>query len=384
MYKVKKYLPFNVCDFYGYLFPGAILTTVTFLLILRFSPLSTGSLWSVVEKAESLHLFLSFVGGAVFVAFVYFVGHINAAISHLVFDQIFVKRVVGYPIIDLISVPKRMRLFNRAYNFYIIVLCVVIVILPVMKLILPEFDKFPYVYMSTLVLLGCVLLWGALYSLMSGHKAANSETIQKDGQVIDGVLSRCFCSVFVVVRIVLSPMLKLLFESEKVSKCVVVKFKRNITSYFGVNSNDIGSDNFWLPYIYMHRFEPEVEEHLSNWMNLYAFLKNLALVSFTICFEISLAISLHSYDVCEIRNVSNPDDVLLTVAMFLASFIISWVFAVRYWNIYSNYFTKYLIRTFSTIDGKEICSGVELSSTEVLSNTERKGLRHIAEVLKVN
>lgn len=358
MSKIRKFSPFNVYDFYGYLFPGAILTLFTFFFVVWFTPISFRNIMSLLEEAEKLHIVLGIVGGSGFVAVVYFAGHVNGTLSHLIFDQAFMKRVIGYPVYTLLGLKHGFCSFSRAFYFYLLLFGNVLILLPLVKMLFPDFAGFPIVYGTVLVLLFGLLALGTIVGIMGGpkkilepnsHKRGHYSFIKRAVRGITKMINWFFCSGISMSHRFFLPLMQMLTGSDRVSDGVVQKFKANIKKLSGLPSEEIGSDNFWLPYIYMHRHEPEIEEHLSNWMNLYAFLKNLSFVAFLLCFEISVAITIHYCNVAELYHVTDTIDVQIVVAGFLFLYISGWILAFRYWTIYKNYFTKYLIRSFSSL-----------------------------------
>lgn len=370
MSKIRKFSPFNVYDFYGYLFPGAILTLFTLFLVVWFTPISFQNLFTLLEEAEKLHIILGVVGGSGFVATVYFAGHVNGTLSHLVFDQALMKRVIGYPVYTILGISAGMSPFGRAFNFYLLFFVNVLVLLPMIKLVFPDFLGFPFIYLSVLCLMSIVMVLGIIVAVLGGPDEVLNSGVHKKGHFkilkllvyrITQVVNWFFFSGLSFSQRLFLPLINLITGSESVSTGVIERFKDNINRLSGLNSEEIGSDNFWLPYIYMHRHEPEVEEHLSNWMNLYAFLKNLSFVAFILCFEISLAVTLHYCSVVEMHHMTGAIDVQVVVLGFSFLYLSGWILAFRYWTIYKNYFTKYLIRSFSCLTLK----------TPIVENSEK-------------
>lgn len=359
--QVGRFSPFNAYDFYGYLFPGAILVLFSICNFIWFTPVSLRSIIEVLSEVERLRVVLGVIVGSGFIAMVYFAGHVNGTLSHLLYDRFMLKRVLGYPILALLGVVPENSSYRRAVHLYLILVLNAILIWPVVMLLIP--DNSNYLWMNLVLWALFFLLGGAAVFrsvFVHGERVVNTFAFRsflgkqklfiRPIRVMAKVLHYIATFLFFLCRKHIIPFMDYLLNRDRVSEEVVAGFRKNIRKLAETGVENLGRDNFWIPYIHICRNEPVFENMLSNWMNLYAFLKNLSVVAFILCAELSVIATIHVMGVPNIFHVTDPVDINIFFAGFAFFYLSGVVLAVRYWVIYRNYFTKFIIRSFSMLD----------------------------------
>ena len=105
----------------------------------------------------------------------------------------------------------------------------------------------------------------------------------------------------------------------------------------------IGTDNYWLPVIKIADKNENIQKNIINWLNLYSFLKNLSMVGFLLCLESGIFITLNNFDYN--FNTEPVGESIIFALLYLGSLLL----LLRYWVIYRNYYTKYIIRAYTIL-----------------------------------
>ena len=109
----SPWVPFDLYDFFGYLFPGTFLL-VTIALFLQLSGLQdlacyTNKCLSIYNEAPFLVSVLTIVVGIILI---YTLGHFVAMFGQILFDRIFLDEIVQHPIFALLKI----KTINSKYS----------------------------------------------------------------------------------------------------------------------------------------------------------------------------------------------------------------------------------------------------------------------------
>lgn len=355
---IKRLLPFNAYDFFGYLLPGIVF--VSLLCIWQFYAFYHGS----IEVFSEWNKFISdggLVGGILIIAVVistlYFSGHIVATISHVFFDRILVRDILGYPfekLLDKNSATDSMLQTKMSSN--------------------KPFDGEP-IYSSAFLFLQALVFMGPIFveitsRLYNAYHHSDPNMSNKSiadiglyifatfqifnvmliGQWISKSLSTkvkypfvdAVCN-FVYLKIVLIS--RSVFE--KITACdvpmneeTVKKFNTKFKKTFGYKGPP-NSDWYWMSTILLQK-DPVAYRNMSNWLNLYGYLKNFSMASILVAFIISTyhwKLIIWDHQACN----------LVGSRMLLAMLFFGVILASRYWIIYRNYYTKYIVRSVAAL-----------------------------------
>ena len=346
MERTSKILPFNLYDFYGYLIPGVLLIAGTFLIVTHFTMDVNDTIQKVIVFFNSLRISPSIVFFIVFISLVYFVGHINAMISHLIFDRTLVKRILGYPIMELLNIDTKLRNYSKATNYYFLFLVNLLIFIPILKLWLPSIINLQIVLITfsiifiIIFLLRVVIFFSEKYFFADKIPVPTIDDVIRLRKLIKFV-HKVYCWPFYIIdKTILSLIKEFLANDSKFDKSIVEKFKNKLNKDFDLVPEEIGTDNYWLPVIKITQSNEVLFKNLMNWLNLYSFLKNLSMVGFLLCLESGIFITLSSYGF-----PFNSEPVWESI-IFGGLYIGSLLLMLRYWVIYRNYYTKYIIRAY--------------------------------------
>lgn len=290
------------------------------------------------EKLKSIQL-----GGSILVLFIalavfYFVGHFIGAVSHIVYDRVIIRNVIGYPFQYLMIKDYHPK--KTVQNVYLL-----LILFSIFLLVLPGFlellgrgliDNEILVFVGRLAFgtLLIMMLLLVLYRFMYLDKKRETD---KDAKNIVGYRLAEFFK-----KVILYPIRKLTGTDSKIDDKIVDAFKEKFKNKFKLDDCSVGSDAFWIASMEVLKNE-KIDKRLSNWLNLYGCLRNYS------CAFVLLSIVIvinHWWSIIVDGNVTN----LTGSRILLASLIVALVLFMRYWIIYYSYFSKYLMRAFVYLD----------------------------------
>ena len=102
---------------------------------------------------------------------------------------------------------------------------------------------------------------------------------------------------------------------------------------FHMNANNVESENYWLPYFYVSSSSPSNVSLLRTWLHLYGFSRNTSAAAYLASSFIAVWIYL---------NPTSHDQAARTELAILL--VIACVLGIRYWLLFSTYYTKNIIR----------------------------------------
>lgn len=328
-----KSWPFSSYDFFGYLMPGLMfsLSMLGWLVYADYItiPQSLTDEMSKIGIGNSLLL--------IFMAFTmsYFVGHLIGAISHLLYDRIMIRNIIGYPFQKILKTKHEPDDETRSSYIKILMSFFLLLIFPgFIELVICFYNSVTFAWngFSWAFFERVVFVFILVYLLIIFFSKIYNMNKKKSSKKFG----------IIVKNYVLKPIQKLTATDTGVENEIVQSFKERMLKTHGIDVDTNSSDVFWLASIELLK-NNEVNSKLTNWLNLYGCLRNYS------CSFLLLAIiivSNHWYKIIWLHQVTD----LRGSRILLASLVISGILFLRYWIIYYSYYSKYLIRVYACMD----------------------------------
>lgn len=344
-------MPFNLYDFFGYIFPGAY----TGLMLLLISSKSNSRLGFLIETANdavyrSDSVLASVVSATLLLIIAYSLGHIVATISHIAIDRLLVSGILGYPLERYLGsqVESPAASAKRSTSVYIFIVLLLMLIGPVL---LYHFgDKIslntrcreelymmcnPNYYRG----LGWILL--GLLMLKAGRAfLASPPYRQAPATKLENSWGKWFLILYAMPgKWILAPCIytleTFLGTERQIAPDLMKAFREKFKKRFDLGVQNLGTEVYWLTYFHLNRREASSVSMLNNWLHIYSFSRNMAAA----CFALLL------YILYRLHTMRSGDYELLLVT-YVFNFYLMMFFVFRYWMIYTTYYTKSIIRIF--------------------------------------
>ena len=359
--------PFSYYDFFGYLFPGLLLAVYIywFCSILCVGPPNpktcdgpqsltalTELIYKTLFQSENPNLFSSGIVLVLAVVLCYVFGHIVAAAGSIAFDRVLVNGVLEYPVTHLLKLEySRDSISRDSYKITIQFLFLFMAAPWLFRSSDAWRDKI-YFWSSICVisLIGLRMLTTLLRELFHKtkdfvkNKYPTSPPPRFYYQICKLLRSiRAFC-IRPVVMLLAFPatavmvVLRRLFRLEGFSDDFVDKYEKCFYSDFHISSKSCRTENHWLPLWTIYLKSATGAAVIRNWINLYAFARNVAAVSFLACGYANWWMWYHP-------KVWN-EGVYFFIKLSLCVGVIC---TVRYWQLYFTYYSKNTIRAYYLI-----------------------------------
>ncbi|MCK9181589.1 MAG: hypothetical protein M0P13_01740 [Fibrobacteraceae bacterium] len=359
--EMKQTMPFSANDFFGYLLPGLIFT-LSFYGWSRYAHLSWVMYW---DKCDIKNIS---VGGSIFYMFfafavVYFFGHIIGSISHIIYDRILIRNIIGYPLQYILGTGFKPKPEIRATYLLALVILFILAIMPgifevYLKfwqsdfyeslqpriLNIEDFEKFlahcAVVVFVVLIFLLLTVIRFRLRTIDAEVAVRSEKKILKNlREFINGkILFLMAISVNFLSRCIFFPIRKFVSTDSRVDKEIANKFISEMNEQHNVNANSYNSDAYWMASISLAQ-DPKIDAKLTNWLNLYGCLRNYSCALFMLAMIIA---SYHWYKILTLIQIHD----LRGSRILLVSIVISGILFFRYWIIYYSYYSKYIIRAY--------------------------------------
>jgi len=119
-------------------------------------------------------------------------------------------------------------------------------------------------------------------------------------------------------------------------------FHRNFQKTFGMTVDEAGTTSFWLSYIHVRSLPDSLTSPAENWLHLYSFARNLGTalyLAFLYCFVWWI------FNSAEVALLPISDRMVLA-AIPLGLFACAFAMLMRFYYLYADYFSKYVLRAF--------------------------------------
>lgn len=352
--KTNFSLPFNAYDFFGYILPGSLFS---FGLLYLFKDKMSFDEQQIecLTKMSAFSAILLLLG---LLAILYFVGQVIGCVSHLLYDRLFVRNVIGYPFQYILDLKPRPDDSVRITYLFFAVFALQILIVPLLYEMLCRLSVFTnkggwvfcVIWLTAFsipffvsFILRVILVISRMRRMDNREhivKKSDDSSIEKDGHMVKlcKTLTRAAWYIFYPIR-------KLTSTDTKVHQEIRRMFLDRMKEQTGFDLRtqaEYTSDAYWMAYISLVKLDPRHDPKINNWLNLYGCLRNYSCVFLILSFIISIRQWMCILDGKEIL----PDSIYLLVALFLCIILF-----IRYWIIYFSYYTKYIIRAYALEKG---------------------------------
>lgn len=351
--KTNFSLPFNSYDFFGYILPGTLFS-FGMLYLFKDEVIEIVSNHDFMQQIMGMSTFLAIMVLLGMLALLYFIGQVIGCVSHLLYDRLLVRNVIGYPFQYILDLKPRPDDSVRITYLLLVVLALQITAIPLIYETLCRFGILTVIggwrlcviwlsIFSVLFLLAFILRFCLVMSRMRrmddrDHyvKKTKNGSIENDETMVK-LCERARRFVWYI----FFPIRKLTSTDTKVSPAIREKFISRFKKSTTLNLNEqkeYNSDAYWLTYISLIKFDAKHDVKISNWLNLYGCLRNYSCVFLILTFAISFRQWIHVYN----SEILIPDTRFLLISLALCLILF-----VRYWIIYFGYYTKYIIRAYA-------------------------------------
>lgn len=368
MHETTRGIRIDSYDYFGYLVPGmvAMVGVCTFLVYyLDVQRTACTALHSLLSTKDIPSTTIIISGLVLFALISYVMGHIAGTFSSMFYEKIFVKKVTQYPTnrllnIDLTVEQKRSLNFTRYFYLFFITIQYGSILTYNFKEKANEAlsdgvknSLLAYTGTSDVFVLSMLLLlvWVVAKIINEALTAIpGQDTSPCWGiKLYQGILLFC-CVICSLPMLLISLLLgKLLGMRDKFPDEFAAKIKEKYNSIFPIDFETAKSTEVWWSlYWYVVNRDSVVRARIDKFLSLYGFMRNLAFACwFT---AVCLAVTHNNYEIGRKLTVQWAVVVLLLCSI---------LFAVRFYYLYYNYYSKTIFRVFLYLD--EVQPGVQSS-----------------------
>lgn len=341
---------FSSYDFFGYLLPGII----SFLVVLFCTHNLDLPLLKLLTKEDLIQIlketFLldngitsKIIGTIVLLTSLYFTGHIVACFSHIIFDRIIVRNSIGYPIPFIIKTDARQK--SRVQTAYttLIILGLIFLAYPIFFYVFPNFQmaeitiKLIITISLTIIIVRGIQIFLSLYRV--NRKSWRITRKIAYMRFMKFIFRKPLIDMRFISTLFYLPFRKFTSTDSPINEDISKRFKSKFETIFKFKPKQYDSDAYWLAYIAISN-DSNTRIKLNNWLNLYGCLRNYSCVMSLTAFFIASNIW---YTIIFLDSTPSFTDSLALMVFIFLMFILF----VKYWIIYFNYYSKYIVRTFA-------------------------------------
>lgn len=380
--------PFGYYDFFGYLFPGALLGAYAYWfhaitewhppLVFQGEPHSLIAVVHSVERliairTEQNAVSIGVVLGVLLTLF-YVIGHLTAAFSSILFDRIIMLGVLRYPTEHLLGIERsgytgrsevRSRMSTASYK---LTMAAVLIFLstPLLRHY-GEVERFYQLsFAAVCALIGTRVFTG--FARESYHTTKRRHTIfSRSNRIWRAMIALllwlreyCVCVPLELVALPIDAIVGVLFRIlhlRRFSPEFVAKYGDRYRKEFDLDYTKAGTENHWLPLLLIYQRDHYYAAVVRHWVNLYGFARNAAGVSFAACFYANWWLWGHPH----LKIVGSHSFVKVTLAAGL-------IFSIRYWQLFYSFYTKNVLRCFVLLPEENTESLVAAGISDVNSH----------------
>jgi len=340
--EIAPWVPFDLYDFFGYLFPGLFLLIALSIFMPIASPVKWEGMINVINGNVSGLIKAYYIVS--FIVLVYVAGHAIATLSSICMDSIIMKGVIGYPVYSLLRFnifeeeemdqngkPKQLKEKGPVGSTYKYGYLLLHVFLLVSLCIAGNWfvQGIGYVVGSLTVILLLILL--SMHVFAPIKRSVHSTTF------LYNINKR-------ILKHIIDPGINILRGWVSVDDSFPADFREKyITRYknafLDMDPLIAGCENYWLPYFWVCANDESIARKIQSWVHLYGFARNMA----TTCYIMAVIIAIWIYTNPTLANQKAYFQLLIALCMGL-------IFFAQYWRLYHKYHTKNIIRSFMTID----------------------------------
>lgn len=345
-------LPFDLYDFFGYLFPGAFLGFGCYVLLklnnstlLAPSQLLTRFNEFSGELSFGIGLFLLFI----LLVTLYLLGHVVGSLGSLILEKYLVKNIMGYPSDYYLGIrDSKTTTLSQVFYKWIFVCSLGVLTLGILavnnQFWLPSF-KVILLWVAVLFMVRIAILVVREWLILPKKERYGEEAptylrwVALRTKVTDILQFPTYLLIDLPARVLFASTGVLSSFDSEFTKLFFGKFKRD----FSIEFDKAGTNGFWLCYVHVVKNIPSSVPVIRNFLHMYSFARNIsAACFFLIVFQLFLTFMMETnYQESNRVYVFGLNSTFLLVGVLML---------LRYFYIYSSYYTKYLFRAYMVSD----------------------------------
>lgn len=341
-------LPFDLYDFFGYLFPGTFFGFGSYIL-LRLNQSAGISPEEILNRFSEFKGELSF-GIGFFLLFIllvilYLLGHVVGSLGSLILEKYLVKNIMGYPSEYYLRLREgKAPTLSEVFYKWIFVCSLLTLVVGVLAIdyngLVPVFKVLliwvGVLFISRILILLRREIWILPAKMAQGESAPAYLSWVKWRTRITKQLARPTyylidlpSKVLFASTGVLSP-----FDSQ-----FVEKFNSKFENEFKIRFAESGTNGFWLCYVKVVKDMPSSLPVIKNFLHMYSFARNMSAACFLlVVFQLFLTF------VLDVGHATENWPYIL--GLNLSFWLIGVLMLLRYFYIYASYYTKFLFRAY--------------------------------------
>jgi hypothetical protein len=334
----SPFVPFDLYDFFGYIFPGVLFSVSMLLFYDQLHPAFYKDWFLQNSNSREIPFILGLGIVVASIVILYAMGHVIATLSHIIVDRVLIDGIEGYPVNFLLDLPQKDREYSEATFKYLFAFFNVLVLLP----------SLPVSY--SVVFYGAISLTAVIVILVIQRIIVMLIHLRKHGREITRRYGdkKFFRALLRPSQLLIDPgiqfLRKLLGMDRRFSDQFIKTFKKIFDSRFrGLKSQDEGSENYWLTAFASASGDEVHDRTITTWLHLYGFARNA-------CAALYLSSILI---LCHIMFNEGAFTGLVPLQIGLQWFLAA-ILGIRYWILYSHYFTKGVIRAFVELQTRPV------------------------------
>lgn len=344
-------VPFTPYDIFGYLIPGSFFLIGTYLfdilIVHNFNNSNFYPIYSVLDlsvKNIGNNFLLGTIYLGVLIIIAYVLGHIIASMSSHFLDRILIEKGHGYPLQLLLKMNKevmrkgRISAYFRGAFFWINSYLVLQYSGYVFNIkFFTSFANFIIYFFLVYSFISLIFL--ILYRINPevDHSRIDHAFFNFIKRIYNYSMFYLFAGPYDLITYLYSILTR---TRETFDDTFITKYKNYFESNFAYSAEAAGTNNYWFSFLYVSEKSPFANSLISTWLFLYSFARNLATCLF-ILFLYAFASLMYQHNNL-IFNDSNYYLLLIPFVCFLGYLIM----LTRYYYLYKNYYTKFIIRSF--------------------------------------
>jgi len=293
----------------------------------------------------------------------YFLGQLIGAISHILYDRIIIRNIIGYPIQYMLLRQYKPNVIIRATYLLALATISLLIVLPgffelYFRLLHTSYYQglmnwiFPCHSLLDNNIWGYLLLeiakfsfWSMLFFLLLIIMSRRARLFlrKRDNKVLQKIFNWVVkCSRLLGTRIeddLLRPLRKITATNLKIDPEIARRFTLYMWKKNKLRVRRDSSDAYWMADVDLSHDEI-ASSKLMNWLNLYDYLRNYSCCFFLL--SIIIACYHWFYQIFGADQIAS----LKGSRILFISITISAILFLRYWIIYYSYYSKYLVRAY--------------------------------------
>lgn len=299
----------------------------------------------------------------------YVVGHVVASVSAFTIDRMYVSQGFGYPIQHYLAIdnPDTEKQLDRCFvkgtmfflNAYLLLRYLALpgvlsldTLLPnILPTIFPQFASPQNLILSARIasaaLMTGIVAYGATrVTRVLRRRSNNWKRIESESVAVRVLVKAlawlvwCFAQPS---RLVTSPIGNVARTLRNVDTGTSEAFRARLRQLTNSEAAEMTSAAYWLPYIEIRRYDPSSVALMENWLKLYSFARNIATAFYTAFIYCSFWWLAQG----ERLHAAREQDLVLVQTIPPILFAGAFLMLQRYFFLYADYYTKFLIRAFA-------------------------------------